>query len=199
MSRMSPNVTAIDVVLLLPAHVEATARDLNARLSGTLKFDATHLPHLTILQQFVPTRKLGEAEAIVGSIADGLRPLRLSVPGIVTEPFHETEVWYWPVEPSGALTALHDAVSSELTSLACEGAADAFYTDDGEVIRDSTVAYVSNFSRTSAGSNFHPHITLGLGHGESRRDSFAFDADHVAVCHLGNFNTCRKVLYERRF
>jgi hypothetical protein len=73
-----------------------------------------------------------------------------------------------------------------------------FYAEPGEAIRDSTMAYVKDFRERFGGAHFDPHVTLGFGESASRQEPFEFEANRLAICHVGNFNTCRRVLYECR-
>ena len=58
--------------------------------------------------------------------------------------------------------------------------------------------WVTGYRLKSSFHHFEPHITLGHGSADPgavpRIEPFTFDADTVAVCHLGRHCTCRKVL-----
>jgi 2'-5' RNA ligase len=189
---------AIDVALLLPTDVEVAAANINAHLSRPLTFDETHLPHLTVVQQFVEVSKLERAVRILGTIAKGLQPIEINVRGIGVEKFDNTCVLYWVIESSLQLRTLHHRVSADFGSLACRGSRESFFSDEAQSIPDSTIDYVDNFCRQSSGSNFGPHITLGFGDVKLQQKPFTFTASRIAICHLGELNTCRRVLYEQR-
>ena len=44
--------------------------------------------------------------------------------------------------------------------------------------------------------NFNPHITLGEGIVTQLEETVEFTANRLALCHLGSYCTCRKVLFE---
>ena len=188
---------AIAVALLLPAEVSAVATRVNAELSPTLTFDDTHLPHLTVVQQFIEASKLDQAERILGTTVNGLQPIHINVQGIESEKFDSACVLYWAIESSAQLRGLHDRVSADLHPLACRGGRESFFLAT-QSIRDSTIAYVDNFRRQSSGDHFKPHITLGFGDVTLQRAPFSFTANRIAICQLGELNTCRRVLHERR-
>jgi 2'-5' RNA ligase len=189
---------AINVALLLPDEVDAAAVALNRQLSERLRFDASHLPHITLVQQFIKSDNLNQAKRIVQKLVGRRRPLSLSVTGIESAPFEHTRVWYWPILPDVALAELHAATSAQFEPLRCDGDAASFFTDRGESIRTSTIAYVEEFHSRSSGDGFSPHITIGLGDTQLPQPPFSFSVDRIAICQLGDLNTCRAVVHEQR-
>jgi len=82
------------------------------------------------------------------------------------------------------------------------GTAEAFVTDPGEVISPTIIDWVEAFvpNRIGAGKYF-PHLTVGVDTFEHSKiieaqpfDSFTFHPASVAVYHLGNDGTARKLL-----
>jgi hypothetical protein len=67
---------------------------------------------------------------------------------------------------------------------------------------ESTLAWIKNYPEKSSFEKFFPHITIGYG--EINDYSFGFPQGGVppiefavsklALCHLGNHCTCRKIL-----
>ena len=43
---------------------------------------------------------------------------------------------------------------------------------------------------------YSPHITLGFGEKTVLKESVNFTANRIAICHLGRYSTCRKILHE---
>jgi len=71
---------------------------------------------------------------------------------------------------------------------------DMFFRKGSESINPRTLSYVKRFAIDSSEKNYQPHITIDSG---SRKIPFyplVFTCSHIAVCHLGNFCTCRKIL-----
>jgi 2'-5' RNA ligase len=190
---MADRVIAVAVALLIPDGVRVAASELNAQLSPTLRFDSSHLPHITVLQQFLPEDHLSGAEAALARVVARFGPIPIQVTGLGTQPFDSTHVLYWEIERSQPLKVLHDRVWTALTPLTSSGDAGAFF---GGKVRPSTVKYVQDFARNGAGDRFDPHLTVGFGERDLQQAPFAFIANRVAICHLGDLNTCRRVLYE---
>ena len=67
----------------------------------------------------------------------------------------------------------------------------AFFGGNG---RGSDVLWVSDYRLNSSFGAFTPHITLGHGAQPRRVEPMAFEATTIALCHLGRFCACRKVL-----
>ena len=67
--------TAINVLIEPDAATRARARDLNARLRRTMPegfaLDATHAPHITVLQRYVRTPELEQVLDAVGAVVAG--------------------------------------------------------------------------------------------------------------------------------
>jgi hypothetical protein len=60
------------------------------------------------------------------------------------------------------------------------------------------VLWVTGYRLKSGFHHYTPHITLGHGTEPPAIEPSGFEADTVAVCHLGKFCTCRQVLREWR-
>jgi 2'-5' RNA ligase len=187
------SVIAVDVALLLPDEVAALAvrinREFPAGEAEDLILDDDHLPHLTLVQQFVQGSRLngliGEVEAIVSR-----KPaLRLDVSGL--EKLGSTVVL--AVSRTPELQRLHGALMEALAGFEKGLGGHESFHSNGKGPRERDVQYVTNFRARSAFDNYSPHITLGHGETSTRVEAFSFDADHVAVCHLGRFCTCRIV------
>jgi hypothetical protein len=59
---------------------------------------------------------------------------------------------------------------------------------------ESTLLWIKNYPEKSAFENFFPHITIGYGQINNLSFAAEFTASKLALCHLGNHCTCRKIL-----
>jgi hypothetical protein len=64
---------------------------------------------------------------------------------------------------------------------------------------ESTLLWIKNYPQKSAFENFFPHITIGYGQLDDSPFTAEFTASKLALCHLGNHCTCRKVLSAAEF
>jgi 2'-5' RNA ligase len=192
MVRLKPDTTAIDIAILPPADVSARAIALSAALpadeSQGLLLGADYLPHITLTQQFVLSESLDALLAQIDGVLHDHAPLHLHVTGGGKG---SNSVWM-SIERSTELVSLHEqllqvAEPFEVTT----GDASAFFGDDA---RDRDVRWVREFRRQSSFDRFTPHITLGHASEPPVIEPMAFVATTVAVCHLGRFCTCRRIV-----
>jgi hypothetical protein len=204
-----PSVTAIDIALEPDATMIDHANALNARLRQSFPqgyaLDATHHPHVTMLQRYVRTADLRSVYALVGKILATRAPARwklqafridhavwsgLALTVIVVKPTSEVHVLQ---------QQLIDAVAPYTVKT---GSAAAFDTTPAEPdINSSTLDYVQAFVPASTGKNYVPHVTVGVASVAFVKtleaepfDAFTFSPVAVSIYQLGNFGTARKEL-----
>jgi hypothetical protein len=202
-------VTAIDIALEPDATMVQHAIAANARLLKSFpngfSLDATHHPHISMLQQFVRTSDLDKvfaaANAVLAkekSMAWRLRAFKyyyipappIGLAGIVIEP---TEDLHRQQE------GLIKAVEPYTVKI---GTPAAFFSDEGgRDIQEFLIGYVENFVRDAAGERFNPHVTIGVGTQKCLDEmlaepfpSFTFSPAGASVYQLGAFGTARKEL-----
>ena len=198
---------AVDVLLEPDAATQDRARQANRSLRadhpGGFAFDASHLPHVTLVQRYVYERDLAALFAAIASVANAHNPLALSLEatGVQVRIDGETGSASWRIARTPALQALAADCLAAAQSLAVSGGtARAFVpNEDGSDIRESTVRYVERFVPDHSGENFAPHLTLGhagaayLRHLEAAPfEAFAFAPMAVCVHQLGNHGTARR-------
>ncbi len=190
---MPGSLLAIDIALLLPPRAQALVEQLNARLAPPpegFRFDAGHLPHVSLVQQYVPATDLPLLAAEVGAVLSTAAPLtlvaeRFGSSGLTTSLF---------LTATSPLTTLHTGLMDRLAPFdMAAGDADAFLADD-EPPRARDVEWVTRFRTAAAYAAFEPHVTLGAGVLDDAAPAFELEAAQVAICRLGRFCTCRRVL-----
>ena len=204
---MTHDLLAIDMALLLPEPVDERARAANEALLAQrpegFRFDESHLPHITLAQQFVPRANLPAWIEQIDPILRGIRPLPLRGTGVGSS----ATAAHFAIERTPEIDNLHRILMDAVQPFEeAGGSAEAFYSDGEparepaqEPSREKDVAWVSQFRSHSSYDRFSPHITLGIGAPPEFREPFEFNADRVALCHLGGFCTCRVVLREWAF
>ena len=202
-------VTAIDIALKPGAAMVRRARADNSRLLKAFPeffaLDATHHPHLTMLQQFVRTAELKK----VASAADAV----FGKEGVTGWRLKAFKYYYIPAPPLG-IAGIVVELTEDLLRLQRElldavapftektGSPAAFFSDeDGRDIQPGLIDYVADFVTVAAGKNFNPHVTIGVAP-QSYLDkmlkepfeAFTFSPVGAAVYHLGTFGAVRKEL-----
>ena len=188
---------AIDIAILPPADVSARAIALSAALpadeSQGLLLGVDCLPHITLTQQFVPFQSLDPLLAQLDRLVRNREPvpLRVTGGGKGTRGHTTSSVWM-TIERTPALASLHAQMlqAAEPFEVATGDAA-AFF---GEDARDRDVRWVREFRRESSVDRFAPHITLGHASEPPMVEPIEFVATTIAVCHLGRFCTCQRII-----
>lgn len=183
---------ALDVAILLPPEARARATAVSRALGGDQKtgvlLDESHLPHITLTQQFIRSDETDVAFGFIDDVLRGQAPLRIRVTGAAKSGH---SVWM-AVEPTDAIVKLHERLMEVLRGLERPaGTAAAFYEGDARV---GDVVWVTGYRLKSSLGAYTPHVTLGQATDVPEIEPFAFDASTAAACHLGRFCSCRRVL-----
>ena len=205
------SVTAIDILLkpdaVMLQHAAATNERLLKVFPKGFKLDASHRPHITLVQRFVLTKNLDKVYAAVGKVFASA-----NVTGLKLEAF---TYYYIPdknlglsgivIKPTPELLKLEQQVIDAVTPFAVKtGTSAAFVTTpkDPEIL-PALITYVSEFVPKHSGENYHPHVTTGLAPREYLDEMlkepfevFTFSPAGAAVYHLGHFGTAAKKLKE---
>ena len=97
------------------------------------------------------------------------------------------------VEKTTQLQLLHEQVMDKLAPyLTGDVTEDMIYGN--EEVAASTLLWIENYRQNSSFENFFPHVTIGYGQTEYQMQPATFAASKLALCHLGNHCTCRKIL-----
>jgi phosphoserine phosphatase len=204
------SVTAINILLEPDATMAERARQDNARLRAVypqgFALDATHRPHVTLLQRFVRTADLERVLAAAGNVIADFDPRSLKL--------EASQYYYLPSGPVGlaGIVARPDPALVELQRrlveavapfTAATGSPEAFVTTPDEPsIDQAVIEYVAGYVPRSTGDRFKPHVTTGIGPRDHLDrmlaepfEPFMFSCAGIAVYQLGNFGTARKKLH----
>ncbi len=202
-------VVAIDVALEPDATMIRHAGAANARLLSAypkgFALDATHNPHITLLQQFVRTADLDRIFAAVAAVFAGEKPTSWQLKAF--------KYYYIPVPPIGLagivveptedLRRLQQKIIDAVVPFTVKtGTAAAFVsTEDGRDIQPFLIDYVTDFLSIGSGNKFNPHVTIGVASEAYLKamlaepfESFTFSPAGASVYQLGTFGTARREL-----
>jgi hypothetical protein len=202
-------VTAIDIALEPDATMIEHARAANTRLLKSFPkgfaLDATHHPHVTMLQQFVRTDDLDKVFAAANAVLAKEKPKAWTLMAfkyyyIPSPPFGLAGI---VVEPSEDLHRLQDELIKAAQPYTVKtGTPAAFFSEEGgRDIQEDLIEYVANFVTVAAGKRFNPHVTIGVAMETYLKEmlaepfaSFTFSPVGASVYQLGTFGTARKEL-----
>ena len=189
---------AVDVVLLPSEWVTNQAIEAN---KGLLKQYADRiildkencLPHISLAMGCINEEDIANIEKILLTIAEKYNPGELNIIGINTGTNSLGEkVSAFEVKKTERLLSLHKQVMRRMTPYFS-------YDVTAEMVLcppiacESTLLWIKNYPEKSAFENYFPHITIGYGQVDDFSFTAEFTASKLALCHLGNHCTCRKV------
>lgn len=214
MSNSTPNATALIAINILIEPDGATverAKALNARLLATypagFPLDAHHTPHITILQRFVP---LADLEAVAQAVrAVVAHALPLNWQSFATGTYYlahgDLGAMGIVVQPSDDWRRLQARIIEAVAPFAAErGTAEAFAPRlDGGPISQPTVDYVNTFVGPRTGSQYNPHITVGISRLEVLEaikaepfEPFPVRAQSVSLYQVGDYGVAQIKLHD---
>jgi 2'-5' RNA ligase len=197
---------AVDIVLLPPEPVMEASIAVNNRLvertgNREVVLDKQGMiPHVTLAMGTVERSDLPILGRRLDEIVDRHLPLPMTLTelAVVSTGTGDT-VSGFNIRRTNDLQALHESIMTMLLAFDTgEVAASMIAGWELEQINAFTTGYVRDFSETSAYENFSPHITLGYGDASEDFLEFSFPLPFLctsaAICHLGNFCTCKEIL-----
>ena len=209
-SRAQENpVTAIDIALEPDATMIQHAEAANARLLKVFpkgfSLDATHRPHISMLQRYVRTADLDKVYAAAGKVLadEKVTSWKLKAFKYYYIPWKDIGLGGIVVEPTDDLLRLQQELIDAVAPFTEKtGTAAAFVTtpEDPE-INQPTIDYVAAFVPEATGKKFNPHVTIGVAPQDYLKemlaepfDVFTFSPASASAYQLGNFGTARKEL-----
>jgi len=190
---------AVDIVLLPSEQmtnkaIEANSRLLNQCADQIILDKENCLPHISLAMGCIDKKDIECIEKILQTIADKYPPGQLNVIGIDTATNSAGEkVSAFELEKTQRLQSLHEEVMRRTAPYFS-------YDVTAEMVLSppmagkSTLLWIKNYPEKSAFENFFPHITIGYGQTDDFSFPAKFTASKLALCHLGNHCTCRKIL-----
>ena len=200
---------AVDVLLEPDDALADRARALNARLRASERngfpLDETHVPHLSLVQQFVRREDVGRLGELIAKVLEASpAPMQIEVTGIDLAPWNRATMVSLAVERNAVLSRLQAAlITSLIPFVAPAGDANAFVRDAPDSqIDTTTIDYVSSFLLKHAGDSYQPHVTVGLASKAAAQalkaepfERRSYGVSRAAVYQLGNAGTARRRLW----
>jgi hypothetical protein len=204
-------VTAIDILLEPDATMLQDAAANNARLLAVFPkgfaLDATHRPHITLIQRFVRTADLDKVYAAAGKVLAGanVSAMKLEAFKYYYAPGKDVGVAGIVARPTPELLKLQQDLIAAVAPFTVEtGTMAAFVArHDDDALDAIIIEYVSTFVPKMTGTHFSPHVSTGVAPREyldkmlaEPFEPFTFSPAGAAVYQLGPFGTAAKKLKE---
>ncbi len=190
---------AVDVVLLPSEEMAdkaiAANKELLKQCADKIVLDKENcLPHISLAMGCIDERDIADIEKILQAAAKQSSLGQLNIIGIHTETNSAgKKVSVLQIEKTEALQLLHEEVMQRLSPyFSCDVTADMVLSPP--MAGESTLLWIKNYPEKSSFEKFSPHITIGYGEINDYSLPIKFVASKLALCHLGNHCTCRKIL-----
>ncbi len=190
---------AVDVVLLPDDAMMDKAIEINGRIAAEgsdeiVLHRADRLPHISLAMGCIDPEDLTAIRETLEKLAGENSVKRLAATGIDTSINSRGQTTcLLTIEKTEELRRLHERVMEEMERFFSHDPTGVQFYDNP--VSETTRDWIRNYPQKAGGERFHPHITLGYGPSPPGL-SFpqAFAPSRLALCHLGNHATCRKVL-----
>ena len=190
---------AVDIVLLPVKEIVDKAIEANRELlkqypNKIILNNENCLPHVSLAMGCIDKNIIPDINKQLSVIAEKYPIGSLKFSGFRTEIHSSNEkVTVAQIEKTKMLQTLHEKVMNDFK---------AYFSYDvkpemllsSEKISDSTLLWIRNYPEKSSFERFFPHITIGYGQFENYSFPHEIPVSKIAMCHLGNHCTCRKIL-----
>jgi len=198
------SIIAVDVVLLPSDEVTARAIEANRELlkqcPGKIVLgNEDCLPHVSLAMGCINEGDIAEIGGILREAARKHNPGSLTIAGVhVGASSVGDRISLLELKRTESLQLLHEEVMRSLSPyLSHDVTAEMLLSPPAGA--ESTLLWIRDYPEKSSFERFFPHITLGYGQLYDFRFPPRFAAPRLALCHLGNHCTCRRILASAEF
>jgi len=191
---------AIDVVLLPSEEMMDKAIEVNQKQLIKYKSEVrlnkqNCWPHISLAMGAINKKDLSTVSDILREIASRFKIFNLIADGYRSLIIPSGEIYSeYTVKNTKELQRLHETIIKKLKRfLTYDITIDMLYSSPA--FDKTTLLFIKNYLKNSSYKNFEPHISLGVGKTENVATPIASTASTLALCHLGNYCTCRKILF----
>jgi 2'-5' RNA ligase len=190
---------AVDVVLLPSEEMAdkaiAANKELLKQYTDKIVLDKENcLPHISLAMGCIDESDIDEIYKILKRAAKESSLEQLSAVCVHTESNQAGEkISVFEIEKTEALQSLHEEVLKRLSPYFSYTVKADMVLSSSET-SESTLDWIKNYPEKSSFEKFSPHITIGYGEINNFSFSIKFTVSKLALCHLGNHCTCRKIL-----
>ena len=189
---------AIDIVILPPDDVMDVAIQWNQGLHSpnteNIRLNKERsLPHISLAMGCLRADQLEQARAALKSISSSHHAPELHVHRVKIVETTSNRVVSFDIADNPLLTRLHESVVDTFGSMMTQDATETELSD-APPIDVSAINWINQYIPHHCFENFWPHITIGFGETSDFFQPFSFQATRLAICHLGNYCTCTRIL-----
>lgn len=152
------------------------------------------LPHISLFMGVINPEDIKAIKAELAGAAEKFSSENLEVESLsVTANFNGRKTSAFTLKKAEGIQGFHEDVAGRMQKyFSREVSAEMFFSPDS--VNESSIDWVSSFPEKSSFELYWPHITLGYGEARNVELPIRFSPSKLALCHLGNHCTCRKIL-----
>jgi 2'-5' RNA ligase len=192
---------AIDVVLLPSGIMMERAIEINKELlkNNEDKIELHKekcLPHISLCMGCIDEDKIPEIKNILDEISTEFSPFNLQAIDLKAEIIPTgKKVSGLVIKNQDKLQKLHESTMKKLWNYLSYDVEISMLFNPPE-IEEVTLYWIRNYAcYYYKPSLFYPHITVGFGETDQFQMPVNFTASQIALCQLGNYCTCQKVIF----
>ncbi|NQU98601.1 hypothetical protein HQ533_03970 [Candidatus Woesearchaeota archaeon] len=193
---------AIDIALLLPEEINNICININ-RSKGVEAFSDLskhdNHPHITLAMGVIDENQIDIVNNKLEEITKDFSGFDLEIIDIFNEttPENKTSTSF-VIKPNAELKELHEKIMNELLPIFTYNVSkEMFFIDSDEDYKEVSEYWVENYGTNHKyPEKYRPHISLKCRHGKYNSFPVKFFTNKLVMCQLGNYCTCRKILFE---
>ncbi len=190
---------AVDVVLLPDEEIMIKLIELiNYSADSVIELDThSYLPHISLAMGVMEDERLEDAANLLKRLSQRYKAISLTVSQVNSPTVaNGKKISEAIVDANEQLTQLHlDIMEQFRPILTHDNVTTSMFVQEPMVDEISTT-WVQHYYDKRQPTDFHPHVTLGQGAVKEPETPIQFSAYRLALCHLGSYCTCRKILSE---
>lgn len=198
------NKIVVNILLLPPIDIMKLCVKINQQ-KGSENYQnldtETNPPHITLDMGSLDAKNLPLAKEKISRIAKNFSKLKLTLSEIYYEiRSNNKKSYYFELEIIPELRRLHEDIMNDFSKIFTNNniSVDMFFPNESEKIDEESCRWVEDYPNKTF-KNFNPHISLKCRNGRYEGGPIKFPADKLTLCHMGNFCTCRKILFSTKF
>jgi len=187
---------AIAIAILPPKDIIDATLSVNKRAveKGEAKIElgeTDRIPHISLLMGVVDDKNFEELTRKLKDIAENFESIKMES--------NRIENGCFTISKNEKLQNLHEMIVKKIDPiLTHETSPKMFYESSPSHVSDSALRVVKEYVNNFSLKNFWPHITIHSSEENPSELPLSFTADRLAICHLGTYCTCRKILFETK-
>ena len=189
---------AIDIVLIPSKDISEKMISMSHQLFDENRNDIvllnpkTCIPHISLAMGCVEKEDLDKIAEKVKKISSKMFPLNLKF----SEGYVFDEIFGLVIEKSLKIQELHEHIVNALNPYLKTATRGALYQNPKPT--EKTIQWVMKYNDDCTFANFFPHLTIGQGELKNINLPIRFTTYDIAICHLGRYCTCRKILWKSK-